>query len=63
MLTFALALRDKGVPVPDIAKKLTIKTGINTGKNPSLASVYRALAEADALITRPSPMPTGGVGA
>ncbi|WP_327092516.1 recombinase family protein [Nonomuraea sp. NBC_01738] len=52
MLTFALALRDKGVPVPDIAKKLTIKTGINAGKNPSLASVYRALAEADALTPR-----------
>ncbi|WP_326822774.1 hypothetical protein [Streptosporangium sp. NBC_01756] len=37
------------MPVPDIARKLTIKTGVNAGKNPSLASVYRALAEADAL--------------
>ena len=45
MLTFALALRAKGVPVPDIAKKLTIKTGVNAGKNPSVASVYRALAD------------------
>ena len=29
MLTFALALKDKGVPVPQIAKKLTIKAGKN----------------------------------
>jgi hypothetical protein len=46
-LTFALALKDKGVPVPDIAKKLTIKTGINAGKSPSVAFLYRALAEAE----------------
>jgi DNA invertase Pin-like site-specific DNA recombinase len=39
MLTFALALRDKGVPVPDIATKLTIKTGKNTGQHPSTGSV------------------------
>ena len=45
-LTFAIALKDKGVPGPEIAKKLTIKTGKNAGKNPSVASVYRALAEA-----------------
>ena len=45
MLTFALALRDKGVPVPAIAAKLTIKTGKNTGQQPSVASVYRALAD------------------
>ncbi|TYC08758.1 recombinase family protein [Actinomadura syzygii] len=48
MLIFALALRAKGVAVPDIAQKLTIKTGANAGKNPSVASVYRALADADA---------------
>ncbi|WP_210949993.1 recombinase family protein [Streptomyces sp. MK37H] len=47
MLTFARALKDKGVPVPEIAKKLTIKTGKNTGQDPSVASVYRALAEAE----------------
>ncbi|MEU0660694.1 recombinase family protein [Streptomyces lavendulocolor] len=47
MLTFARALRDKGTPVPEIAKKLTIKTGKNAGKNPSVASLYRALADAD----------------
>jgi hypothetical protein len=47
MLTFALALRDKGVPVPAIAAKLTITTGENAGKHPSVASLYRALADAD----------------
>lgn len=46
-VTFALALKDKGVPVPDIAKKLTIKSGRNAGKSPSVASLYRALAEAE----------------
>lgn len=48
MLIFARALKDKGVPVPEIAKKLTIKTGKNAGKHPSVASLYRALAEAEA---------------
>ena len=47
MLTFALALKNKRVPVPDIATKLTIKTGKNAGKSPSIASLYRALAEAE----------------
>lgn len=47
MLTFAVALKDKGVPVPEIAEKLTIKTGKNAGKSPSVASPYRALAEAE----------------
>lgn len=47
MLTFARALKDKGIPVPEIAKKLTIKTGKNAGQHPSVASVYRALAEAE----------------
>jgi DNA invertase Pin-like site-specific DNA recombinase len=47
MLTFAVALKNKGVPVPDIAKKLTIKTGKNKDKHPSVASLYRALAEAE----------------
>ncbi|WP_228387106.1 recombinase family protein [Streptomyces katsurahamanus] len=50
-LTFAVALKDKGVPVPEIAKKLTIKTGKNAGKPPSVASLYRALAEAEAAAT------------
>ncbi|MFI6688504.1 recombinase family protein [Streptomyces sp. NPDC050485] len=47
MLAFAQALKDKGVPVPEIAKKLTIKTGKNKDQHPSVASVYRALAEAE----------------
>lgn len=47
MLTFAVALKDKGVPAPEIAKKLTIKTGKNAGRHPSVASLCRALAEAD----------------
>ncbi|MFE2571812.1 recombinase family protein [Streptomyces mirabilis] len=47
LLTFALALKAKGVPVPEIAGKLTIKTGKNAGKSPSVASIYRALAEAE----------------
>jgi hypothetical protein len=45
--TVALALHDKGVPVPDIAAKLTIKTGKDAVQNPSAASVYHALADAD----------------
>ncbi|WUH35855.1 recombinase family protein [Streptomyces sp. NBC_00444] len=47
MLTFALALKDKGIPVPEIAKKLTIKTGKIKDKHPSVASLYRAFAEAE----------------
>ncbi len=43
-LIYARALRDAGTPIPEIAKKLTIKTGKNTGRNPSVDSVYRALA-------------------
>jgi hypothetical protein len=46
MLTFALALRAKGVPVLKIATKLTIKTGVKAGKNPSAAPVYLTLADA-----------------
>ncbi|MFF4052809.1 hypothetical protein ACFYZ5_39805 [Streptomyces chartreusis] len=53
-LLLALALKERGVPVPEIAKKLTIKTGKNAGEHPSMASVYRALAEAEA-----SQAPTG----
>lgn len=34
MLTFAVALKDKGVPVPQIARKLVIKAGKNADKNP-----------------------------
>jgi DNA invertase Pin-like site-specific DNA recombinase len=62
MLTFAVALKNKGVPVPEITKKLVIKTGKNAGKNPSVASLYRALAETedaavdDGLPHRPKPV-------
>ncbi|MFI5642884.1 recombinase family protein [Streptomyces goshikiensis] len=62
MLIFAVALKDKGVPVPDIAQKLTIKTGKTPGKHPSPALLYRALAEAetaavdDGLPIRPTPV-------
>ncbi|CAM5641682.1 hypothetical protein SAVIM338S_06288 [Streptomyces avidinii] len=59
MLTFAVAFKDKGVPVPEIAKKLTIKVGKNAGKSPSVASLYQALAEAaadDGLPLRPKPV-------
>lgn len=45
-LIYARALQAAGTPVPDIAKKLTIKTGKNIGQRPSVASVYRALAVA-----------------
>jgi DNA invertase Pin-like site-specific DNA recombinase len=55
MLLFARALKDKGIAIPEIAKKLSIKTGKNAGKHPSVASLYRALAEADSqhAATRP----------
>ena len=46
MLLFAQALRDEGTPVPGIARKLVIKSGKNAGQHPSVASLYRALAEA-----------------
>jgi hypothetical protein len=44
---FARALREKGTPMPDIVKKLTIKTGKNAGQHPSVAS-----------LTAPSPTTT-----
>ncbi|WP_251061749.1 recombinase family protein [Streptomyces sp. ISL-100] len=47
-VAYARALRDQGVPVPKIAQKLVISTGKNKGENPSVATVYRVLAEADA---------------
>jgi DNA invertase Pin-like site-specific DNA recombinase len=45
MLAAARALYDNGMPVPDIARELVITTGKNAGGHPSVASVYRALAE------------------
>lgn len=47
MLTLARLLRDQGVSVPEIAARLTVSGGKNAGRHPSLASVYRALAEPD----------------
>jgi len=41
-------VRDKGTPMPDIVKKLIIKTGKNAGQHPSVTSLYRALADNDA---------------
>lgn len=38
--------RDAGTPIPEIAAKLTVKTGKNASTHPSVASVYRALAAA-----------------
>ncbi|WP_328808762.1 recombinase family protein [Nonomuraea montanisoli] len=46
MLTLAQALRAKGIPIPEIAAKLKITTGKNAGRAPSVASLYRALADA-----------------
>ena len=40
----ARALRAKGTSMPEIASKLTIATGKNAGTHPSVASLYRALA-------------------
>jgi hypothetical protein len=45
MLDYARTLRAQGVPVPQIATKLVIPTGKNKGQNPSVATVYRVLAE------------------
>lgn len=48
MLATALTLREEGVPVRDIAARLTVKAGANAGTAVSVASLYRALAAADA---------------
>jgi DNA invertase Pin-like site-specific DNA recombinase len=47
MIAYARSLRERGIAVPDIARKLVIPTGKNKGRHPSVASVYRALAEAE----------------
>ncbi|MFI9561454.1 recombinase family protein [Nonomuraea endophytica] len=47
MIAYARSLRERGVPVPDIAAKLVIPAGKNKGRRPSVASVYRVLAEVD----------------
>ncbi|WP_449291497.1 recombinase family protein [Nonomuraea marmarensis] len=45
MIAYARTLRERGVAVPDIARKLVIPTGKNKGRRPSVASVYRILAD------------------
>jgi DNA invertase Pin-like site-specific DNA recombinase len=45
LLAEARRLRDQGLPVPEIARRLVIPAGRNAGSHPSLATVYRALAE------------------
>jgi DNA invertase Pin-like site-specific DNA recombinase len=45
MADYARALRAGGLPVPEIARKLVIPSGKNKGTNPSVASVYRMLAD------------------
>jgi DNA invertase Pin-like site-specific DNA recombinase len=47
MTAAALAMRDQGMSVPEIAASLVIPEGKNAGQHPSLASVYRVLADAD----------------
>jgi hypothetical protein len=44
-IIFARALRDRRVPIPEIARRVTSKAGKNAGKHPSVASLYRALAD------------------
>ncbi|MFC4332533.1 hypothetical protein ACFPC0_33160 [Streptomyces andamanensis] len=39
MLTFAVVREDKDVPVPEFAKKLTIKTRKNAGRSPPVVSL------------------------
>ena len=41
----ALAMQAQGMSVPQIAASLVITEGKNAGQHPSLASVYRVLAE------------------
>ncbi|MET8537978.1 recombinase family protein [Streptomyces sp. NPDC005065] len=53
MATYARSLRANGTPVPQIASKLVITSGKNKGEHPSVATVYRILAEDDATDPRP----------
>lgn len=48
MADYARSLRANGVPVPQIAQKLVITSGKNKGQRPSVATVYRILAEDEA---------------
>ncbi|MFE3646164.1 hypothetical protein [Streptomyces sp. NPDC059169] len=48
MADYARSLRANGGPVPEIARKLVITSGKNQGQRPSVATVYRILAEDEA---------------
>ncbi|CAL9624161.1 hypothetical protein SUDANB58_05905 (plasmid) [Streptomyces sp. enrichment culture] len=48
MADHARALRTQGVTVPQIARELVIPSGKNKGEHPSITTVYRLLAEAEA---------------
>ena len=58
MLAEARRLRDEGLPIPEIARRLVIPSGRNAGRHPSLATVYRALAEPEPIA---SPQPPAGL--
>src|SRR5436305_11069993 len=48
MAAVARELKDQGVPVPDIARRLVIPDGKKKGRHPSVATVYRLLATTQA---------------
>lgn len=52
MAAYARSLRANGVPVLQIASKLVSNSGMNKGEHPSVATVYRVLAEDD--VTNPT---------
>ncbi|MGG7569244.1 hypothetical protein [Streptomyces sirii] len=45
MAAYAHSLRANGVHVTEIARKLVIASGKNQSKRPSVATVYRILAQ------------------
>jgi hypothetical protein len=53
MLHIVLRRRANGESVESIRPKLIIPTGIRKGQNPSLASIYRALAEYEKRLAYP----------
>ena len=57
MLHTVLRRRARGKSVEDIRPDLIIPTGKRKGRNPSLASIYRALAEHDKHQRYPKPSP------
>ncbi|MFI7610914.1 hypothetical protein ACIBP6_06730 [Nonomuraea terrae] len=57
MIACARTLPARGVAVPDIARKLVIPAGKNKGRQPSVAGVYRVLAEEAATAPAVSAIP------